>query len=218
MKITYLYYIAGAIVATVVFVVLSQVSQEYSGILQSYTQQAGSLGVFSYITAMAASIVVAPLGTGFLLPVAANSWGPLWAAVYSITGWTIGSMIAFWLSKKYGLKLVKNVKTIQKLRELERAMPRRHIFLVVVLLRIALPVDLLSYALGIFSTMGYWTFFWSTVIGITPFAVLTMYAATSTVTMQIAVSVLGAMSMFVGVYYIYSFSTTKEGKRKNLRR
>ena len=109
----YLKYILGAILATVLFVVISQVSQEYSDTLQQFTQQAGVIGVLSYIVVMMLSIVVAPIGTGFLLPIAANSWGPLLAAFYSIVGWTIGSMIAFWLAKKYGTKLVKNVQTIK---------------------------------------------------------------------------------------------------------
>ncbi len=206
MKIKHVYYILGVIAATLVFVILSQISQEYSDLLQNSTEQSGIIGVISYIAIMAVSIVVAPIGTGFLLPVAANSWGPLLAATYSITGWTIGSMIAFWLSKKYGLKLVKNVKTVERLQSLEKAIPRRHIFFAVVLLRMSIPVDLLSYALGIFSSMGYWMFFWSTIIGISPFAIIMMYAATSTVTVQIAVSVVASFVMFAGLYYIYTYS------------
>ena len=209
MKIKYLNYILGAIVATILFVVISQVAQNYSDFLQQLTKQAGISGVFAYITIMALSIVVAPIGTGFLLPIAANSWGPLLASVYSITGWTIGSMVAFWLAKKYGLKLVKNVKTVNHLQEPEKAIPRRHVFLIVVLLRIALPVDLLSYALGIFSTMGYGMFFWSTLIGISPFAIIFMYASVSSMTVQIVVSVLGSAIMFAGGYYVYSYSKVR---------
>jgi len=118
-------------------------------------------------------------------------------------GWTIGSLIAFFLARKYGLAMVKNVKTITHLRALEQAIPKHNIFIAVVLLRIALPVDLLSYALGIFSTMTYRMFFLSTVLGISPFAFIFMYAATSTVTVQIWVSVFGTFLMIGGLYYVY---------------
>ena len=106
-KIKYIQYIVGAVLATLAFVAISEVSQSYSDILQNLTEQAGLIGIVSYIGIMIISIVVAPIGTGFLPPVAANSWGPVTAAIYSITGWTIGAMIAFFLAKKYGLKLVK---------------------------------------------------------------------------------------------------------------
>lgn len=215
-KIKYIQYIVGAVLATLAFVAISEVSQSYSDILQNLTEQAGLIGIVSYIGIMIISIVVAPIGTGFLLPVAANSWGPVTAAIYSITGWTIGAMIAFFLAKKYGLKLVKNVKTVQRLRAIEKAIPRRNAFLAVVLLRIALPVDLLSYALGIFSSMGYGMFFWSTVIGISPFAFIVTYAATSSVTLRIVVSALGSLVMFVGVYYVFSYSKSRKIKENDL--
>ncbi len=207
MKKKYILYILTAILATVLFVVISQVSQMYSADLQRLTAQAGILGMVSYVGVMIVSIVVAPIGTGFLLPVAANSWGPVLAAVLSIVGWTIGSLIAFYLARKYGLSMVKNVKTIKHLRALEQAIPKHNIFIAVVLLRIALPVDLLSYALGIFSTMSYRMFFFSTVLGISPFAFIFMYAATSTVSMQIWVSIFGSFLMFAGIYYVYSINT-----------
>ena len=216
MKIRYIQYIIGALVAALAFVAISEVSQSYSETLQNLTEQAGLLGIFSYIVIMIISIVIAPIGTGFLLPIAANSWGPISAAIYSIVGWTIGAMTAFFLAKKYGIKLVKNVKTIQRLRTVEKAIPQRNVFLVVVLLRMAFPVDLLSYALGIFSSMGYGMFFWSTVIGISPFAFIFSYAAVSSITSQVLVSTLGSFVFFIGVYYMFSYSTSRKIKDNTL--
>lgn len=210
MKTKYIWYIAGGALAILVFVTLSEISQSYSGTLQSLTEQAGLFGILSYIGIMILSIVIAPISTGFLLPIAANGWGPIAAAIYSIIGWTTGAMIAFFLAKKYGLQLVKNVKMVKKLRAVERAIPKRNMFLVVVLLRMALPVDLLSYVLGIFSSMGYWMFFWSTVIGISPFAFIFSYAAISSVTSQILVSVLGSLVFFAGVYWVFSKSRSQD--------
>ncbi len=190
----------------VIFVVVSQISQSNSDTLRKLIGQTGLLGVFSYIGILVLSIVFAPLGTGFLLPIAANTWGPFIASIYSIIGWTIGAMIAFFLARKYGLKLVKNVKIITRLRNIERAIPRSKMFVTVVLLRVALPVDILSYALGIFGSMSYSSYFLATILGISPFTFIFMYAATLTITIQISVAIFGALIFLSGVYFVFSRS------------
>ncbi len=200
----HLLYALGVVLSVIGFVFISQASQAYGETLQSLTEQAGLLGILSYIGVMIISIVVAPIGTGFLLPIAANSWGPFLAATYSVVGWTAGSMIAFFLARRYGLKLVKHFETVKKMRKVAEAIPEHHTFWGIVFLRMALPVDLLSYAIGIFTSLGYWLFFWSTIIGITPFAFILSYAATSSITFQIVVFSLSFSVFFAGVYYIYS--------------
>ena len=100
-------YGSAALFGVVAFVTLSQWSLQYSSFLTELATQAGWVGVASYILVMAASIIFAPLGTGFLLPVAANTYGPLLTVVYSILGWTIGSMISFWIARRLGSRIVK---------------------------------------------------------------------------------------------------------------
>lgn len=202
----YVYYSVIGVVTLVAFVVLSQFSQTHVELLKSLTQQAGILGVLSYISLMIIAIVIAPVSMVFLLPVAANSYGPLLAGVYTITGWMIGSMIAFYLARRYGLRWVSNVEKINSMREVEQALPRRNVFIIIVFLRMTLPVDLLSYALGVFSTIGYSGFFFSTIIGITPFAFLMMYASVGSVWLQIATIILGSILFAGGLYYLYSRS------------
>ena len=199
----YVLYVAGAILAVAGLVLISQVAQQNMELLEALTEQTGVWGILSYVGIMIISIVVAPLGTGFLLLIAANSWGPFLAAVYSIIGWTTGSMIAFFLARHYGLKLVKHFETVKKMREVAGAIPEKHTFWGIVLLRVALPVDLLSYAIGIFTHVGYGMFFWTTVIGISPFAFIFSYAATSTITLQVVVFSLSSLIFFAGGYYMY---------------
>lgn len=196
-------YIVGSIFAAFVFVVLAQWSQQHADFIQSLATQAGWLGVLSYIGIMMTSIVFAPLGTGFLLPVAANSYGPFLAAMYSITGWTLGSIIAFWIAKTFRRKVFKHQGFIERMQEYERSIPKYQFYSLVVLLRIALPVDLVSYSLGFASTMSYRAFFLTTLIGVTPMTFVFTYASTSSILIQILVSLFATSVFTVGSYFVY---------------
>ena len=196
-------YTVGAIFAAYGFVVLSQWSQQNMELLQSLTAQAGWPGIFSYIGIMTASIVFAPLGTGFLLPVAANSYGPFFAALYSIIGWTLGSMLAFWIAKAFRKNIFKNQSLVKRIQEYERSIPRYQFYGLVILLRIALPVDLVSYMLGFASTMSYRAFLFTTLVGVTPMTFVFTYAATSTVLIQILVSIFATITFGIGLYFVY---------------
>ena len=157
-----------------------------------------------------ASIVFAPLGTGFLLPVAANSYGPFLAAIYSITGWTLGSVMAFWIAKTFRKKVFKHQSFVERIQVYEKSIPKYQFYGLVILLRIALPVDLVSYALGFASTMSYRTFFLTTLIGVTPMTFAFTYASTSSVLIQILVSIFATTVLSVGLYFVYRGSLSKE--------
>jgi uncharacterized membrane protein YdjX (TVP38/TMEM64 family) len=202
-KSTYAKYIITGLLAVFLFVALAQWSQQHSELLTELTAQAGFVGVLSYMAILAASIIFAPLGTGFLLPVAANSYGPALAAVYSIIGWTVGSVVSFWIARHYGFKKFKEKRLIQKIHAYESSVPRMQFYGLLVLFRMALPVDIMSYVLGFASTISYTAFLVTTVLGITPLAFLFMYAATSTVTIQLEVSLLATLIFLVATYFIY---------------
>lgn len=63
----YTKYIIAGVLGVVLFVALSQWSQQPAESLKELTNQAGVIGILSYVSILAASIIVAPLGTGFLL-------------------------------------------------------------------------------------------------------------------------------------------------------
>jgi len=196
-------YGSATLLGVVAFVTLSQWSLQYSSFLTELATQAGWVGVASYILVMAASIIFAPLGTGFLLPVAANTYGPLLTVVYSILGWTICSMISFWIARRLGSRIVKYQTFIDRMHYYEKAMPRYRFYVIVILFRMALPVDVISYVLGFASTISYFMFFVTTVIGITPLTLLFAYSATSTVIMQTTVSIIASVVFFVAMYFVY---------------
>lgn len=202
-------YIIGSIFAIVVFVVLAQWSQQHAELIQTLTTQAGWLGVFSYIGVLAISIVFAPLGTGFLVPVAANSYGPFLAAIYSIIGWTVGSLVAFWIAKAFRKKVFTHTGFVKRIQAYEKTIPKYQFYGLVVLLRIALPVDLVSYALGFASAISYRAFFLTALIGVTPMTFVFTYASTSSVLIQVLASIFASIVFGLGLYFAYRESLEK---------
>jgi uncharacterized membrane protein YdjX (TVP38/TMEM64 family) len=67
----------------------------------------------------------------------------------------------------------------------------------------ALPVDAVSYALGLASTISYSAFLVTTVLGITPLAFVFMFAATSSIAIQFTVSILATLLFLAGTYFVY---------------
>ena len=187
----------GAIVGIAVFVLAAQWSQQYSTTLQAATSEAGIFGIFAYISIMAVSIIVAPIGTGFLVPAAANSFGPFLAAVYSIVGWTIGSVVAFILARYITQTVFSDVVILKRIKEVEQKIPRWYLYALIIVLRMALPVDVVSYVLAVASTISFRAFLVTTVIGITPLTFAFTYAALSTLWVQVSVAI-GSTVLFLG--------------------
>lgn len=196
-------YTIWVVLGVLAFIILAQWSQQYSEPLTQLATQAGWIGVFSYIVIMAASIIIAPLGTGFLLPVGANSYGPFLTAVYSIVGWTGGSLVAFWIARRFGSQASRYQTFIQRIQYYEKTMSRKRFYTIIVLFRMALPVDVISYALGFASTIKYSAFFATTLIGITPLTFMFTYAAISTLKIQILVGVITTLIFLIGMYFVY---------------
>ena len=87
---------------------------------------------------------------------------------------------------------------------MEGFLPKRYLFLAVVFLRIALPVDLLSYALGLFGVMQFWPYIAATIIGITPFAFVFSYIADIDIMFQVGAFVIGTFFILLSYPYMKS--------------
>jgi len=132
-------------------------------------------GPFVYIAILIVVTVVAPLSAVPLMPIASNIWGWLATGVLNVIGWTAGSMMIFWISRKYGKPVVRRLVSLKKVEKMERLVPEKNVFWSIVFLRIALPVDILSYALGMLSTVRSSTYLFATALGVAPFAFIFAY-------------------------------------------
>lgn len=110
-----------------------------------------------------------------MIVLAVGLWG-IWIAIFlSVLGWTIGGMIAFWLARRFGVPIIKNFVPLDEIYEAEDRVKVGNNFWSVLFLRMIIPVDVLSYALGLFSKIGFWKYLLATFIGVIPFAFFFAY-------------------------------------------
>lgn len=168
----------GAVVLVFLFVLASVFADKYQTEMQALVSDDSALGMVAYVALTAVAVVVAPVSTLPLLPLASGMWGWALAGVLSIIGWTIGGQIAFLLARRFGKPFLRKIISMEKLEKYEKRIPEENMFWTVLFLRMAVPVDVLSYALGLFSRMKSVPYFFATLIGVAPFAFVFAYAGT----------------------------------------
>ncbi|MEK7461258.1 MAG: VTT domain-containing protein [Patescibacteria group bacterium] len=143
-------------------------------------------GPLLYIAIEIAGVIAAPVSTLALIPLGVALWGHVTTALLSLVGWTAGSILAFELARAYGQPLLAKFLNLKDLGKIERFLPQGNLFWGVVGLRLIIPIDLISYALGLFTPIDRWRYNLATVIGYLPSAFAYSYAATASLGYQIA--------------------------------
>ncbi len=146
----------------------------------------GFSGILVYLLIVIIAIVIAPISMMPFIPLAANMWGWFNSALIHIVGWSLGSFIVFFISRKYGVPLIRKFVSLKKINEFEKKIPKVDLFWGIVVLRMITPVDILSYALSLFTKVKFKTYALATIIGIIPFAFAFSYLGTVPVYYQIA--------------------------------
>jgi len=158
-------------------------------------------GILIYLLITVFAIVVAPVSMMPLIPIASNLYGVFYAAIINIIGWTIGSFIVFFICRKYGKNLIKKFVSLEKLYEWESRIPKEKVFLTLILLRMSVPVDILSYALSLLTKINFRTYALTTIIGVIPFSFVFSYLGTIPLVYQLAGFVLiGFVVVFLNRY------------------
>lgn len=147
-------------------------------LLQRYIEIGSFVGVFSYILLLVISVVVAPV-TMPLFFISGGIFGPVLASVYNIIGWSVGAIIAFLIARYFNESIFSRFGLFKKIEKYENKIPKDMEFLGIVLFRMILPVDVLSYALGFFSNISFTRYVLSTIIGVTPFAIIFAYGGSA---------------------------------------
>jgi uncharacterized membrane protein YdjX (TVP38/TMEM64 family) len=138
----------------------------------------------------------------FLLPFGTMTWGPFLTALFCITGWWFGSIISFYIARAYKEWLLTKYTSLRKYEFIDSLIPKEHVSLSLIFLRMTMPVDILSYGLGLFSKRITWKQnAITTLIGITPFAFVFSYIGVFKTTTQVAIFVL-TFSLFGLFVYI----------------
>lgn len=158
-------------------------------------------GYLFYIMLMILATVIAPLSTLPLMPIAVSVWGSFTVAVLSTIAWSIGAVIAFYISRRYGIPVVKKFVSEDKIEAINQKIPKdKNLLVSIILLRMIIPVDILSYALGIFPRVTWKVYTIGSIIGVIPFSLVFAYLGGLSVEFQIA----GLIVIIPVLFYIWS--------------
>ncbi len=161
-----------AILALGVLLVLWEAPLEY---LKSFIGENQVVSALVFIFLMFIATVVAPLLILPFVPAVAIYLGPFPTALYSIVGWTLGAVAAFLIARYLGRPIVGRLVSLERIARYEQYIQQTAQFWWLVALRMALPVDILSYAVGLLSSMPLWQYTLATAIGVAPFSFIFSY-------------------------------------------
>lgn len=174
MKSNKIKYFLELVFIIIIFLIVSYLVQSNLDFFESFFVNK-PLALLGYILFVQLAIVFAPLSATPLIPLMTNLFGPFYTSLVNIFAWTLGSIIVFFISRKWGVLLVKKLIPLKELYKLENKMPKEDQFWTMVFLRMILPVDILSYALGIFSNVKFGPYVASTLLGKIPLIFLLSY-------------------------------------------
>jgi uncharacterized membrane protein YdjX (TVP38/TMEM64 family) len=166
-----------------------------------------------YLAMMFVASVVAPIGATPLIPIVAPIIGPFATAVYSVIGWTVGAIVAFCIARYGGKPLLERFVNMERVYAYERMIPQRTQFLAIVLLRILVPVDFISYAIGLLSSVSLWQYSLATFIGVIPLSVILPYASTAALSQRYSDMLLliaGLVAVLLTSWFAYRILTRQE--------
>ncbi len=186
------------ILIIVFFLLSSYLSHLYSNILNEMILLKGITGVSMYFLITTLAVVVAPVSTLPLLPLAVTLWGPGLAAIVSIIGWLVGAGLAFGIARRFGQGLVYKFINPRNIKKWDTAFPKQNLFWFVVLARFVLPIDIISYVVGLFTTMSWLPYLIATFIGITPFAFIFAYGSELPISLQAAIGLMVLLLVIFG--------------------
>ena len=170
--------------------------------LQGFIGEHYLQSALAFVLLMFLSTVVAPIAVPLAVPAAAPYLGAFQSALLAILGWSAGALVAFLIARRYGRALVLRIVDAHRLERFEGWVPQRHLFWWILTARMMLPVDVLSYALGIVAKVPLGTYMAATVLGIAPFAFIFAYAGDALILREYGRVVgfigLGAVLLFLG--------------------
>ena len=172
-------------------------------------------GMLVYVIINIIDVILAPVSLIAVIGVASNIWGWIISALLTIIGWTLGGYIAFKITRKFGVPLIDKFIKLEKLHEIEKKVDSNHLFWSIVILRIIIPADLLSYALGLFSGISTKKYILATIIGVTPLGVTLAYLGSMPFEFQIIGFITVGVIIVTGIIVRSKFNKHKETNKFN---
>jgi uncharacterized membrane protein YdjX (TVP38/TMEM64 family) len=143
--------------------------------LESWIAEHPVLGAGIYVVLLAASVVLLPFSSMPLLPLATRCFGVGLTALLSAAGWWAGCLIAFQIAR-LGRRYLERMTSLEAVDRLAEKVPEDVGFGGIVVLRMILPVDVVSFALGLLKRLRWRTYAVASLVGILPFSFVWSYA------------------------------------------
>ncbi len=184
MKIKTFFSLISILVILILFVIVSYFTQENLPYLQSLISNT-FLGMGVYFLIIILEVVLAPITVIPLIPLASGLFGWVVAGALTLIGWTAGSLIAFFIARKGGVPLIERFVPLKKIQKLEKLILEDHLFIGIILLRILIPIDVMSYAIGLFSRVDWKKYTLASFIGFVPLSFFLAYSGSLPVYYQL---------------------------------
>jgi uncharacterized membrane protein YdjX (TVP38/TMEM64 family) len=202
----------AALAVAALFAAALLLAREYASPLRELLAAHAPAGVVVFVATSALAVLVPMLTNLPLVPLAVLAWGPWWTASLLLFGWVLGATLSFALARRARAAIVRRFTAVQRHAGIDRLIHPRHRLLSLVLLRMTFPVDVLSYALGLFSR-GTTTaeVALSTLLGAAPFALLFALMPTLSPTAQAVVA--GTSACAFALYVLWVAGVPGNGSR-----
>jgi uncharacterized membrane protein YdjX (TVP38/TMEM64 family) len=193
----------GAAWALLLFVLGMVLVARYAQPLQQALAEREGWGMGVFFASSALAVLLPAASNLPLVPVAVLAWGPRWTAALLLLGWVAGAAAAFALARHLRPHVMRWVPAAARHVEIDRLVDADRRLLSLITLRMTFPVDVLSYALGLFSarvTLG--EIVLSTLIGAAPFALLFAWFPALPLVAQVVVAVASVAGFALHVWWV----------------
>ncbi|MBW2995378.1 TVP38/TMEM64 family protein [Candidatus Woesearchaeota archaeon] len=176
---------------------------------------AKSFGIFSplfFMFGMVLAVVIAPVPSLPFDLAAGAVFGGFLGGVYTVIGAVIGAVIAFWVTKRYGRKVVERFFGKEYLDVCDLC-SEKYLFAVVLITRlIPFSFDFISFAAGL-TKMKTWKFALATAIGTIPITFMRTYTGEVFSMQNKVVNVVLAVILISTVYLFPKYFNQKRVKK-----
>jgi uncharacterized membrane protein YdjX (TVP38/TMEM64 family) len=137
--------------ATALFAAGLYAAHHFAGPVRELLQSHALPGVAVFVATSAFAVLMPAASNLPLVPLAVLAWGPWWTALLLLAGWVLGAGASFTLGRRARGWIVRRLPSVQRHADIDRLIDPQRRLLSLALLRATFPVDVLSYALGLFS-------------------------------------------------------------------
>lgn len=185
-----------ALVIVASFVQLHEWLVSFLPVTQEIIANRPLLGATVFIVFAAVSAMLAFVSSAVIVPIGVYAWGKLTTMLLLVTGWVLGGICAYAISRYFGRPAVKALIASSVLDRYEERISRRAPFGLVLLFQLALPSEVPSYVLGLVR-YRFWKYVCALMLAELPYSAATVYLGESFVERRLGMMV-GVGAVIVG--------------------